>query len=286
MTLRRRLADTELTAVGLGAMPLSLAGAPEPATAIDVIHRFIDAGGDFIDSANVYSSTAAPGDNERLIARALSQHPQGRRVHVATKGGVQWTGRGWRANGRPQALRQACEQSLRDLDVERIFLYQLHAPDPDVDISESVGVLRDLQAAGRIAHIGLSNIDDAQLARAAEVTSIASVQNGLHPRRKQSLADGVVTRCREHGIAFIAHSPVGGYHDHARLADDKELRQLAQRYVTSVANLAIAWLLQLDEHMFVIAGARRVASVLASQRAMELALDADVMRSINRLVDW
>ncbi len=128
MAVRRQLADTQLTAVGLGAMPLSLAGAPDPATAIDVIHRFIDAGGDFIDTANVYSGPATVGDNERLIARALSRHPQGRHVRVATKGGVQRTASGWRVDGRPQALHQACEQSLRDLDVERIFLYQLHAP--------------------------------------------------------------------------------------------------------------------------------------------------------------
>ncbi len=149
-----------------------------------------------------------------------------------------------------------------------------------------MGALRDLQAAGRIAHIGLSNIDGTQLVQAAEVASIASVQNALNPRRKRSLASGLVARCRELGSAFIAHSPVGGYHDHARLADDDELQQLAQRYATSVANLAIAWLLQLDEHVLVIAGARREASVLASQSAMDLTIDADVMRSINALEDW
>lgn len=285
MSIRRRLGDTDVTALGLGAMPLSLDG-PDMQTAIEVIHCFIDSGGDFIDTANVYSAGTKPGENERLIARALAGLPERRTIRVATKGGVLRDGEGWRVDARPAALQQACDQSLRDLNVEQIYLYQLHAPDPAVDIRESVAALEHLREAGKIVHIGLSNVDLEQLEAARTAAPVMTVQNRLNPRCKKHVHNGVLDRCRQLNITFIAHSPVGGHQHYQQLAQDTELKKLAERHATTPANLSIAWLLHLAENIIVIAGARRRQSVLASRAAMDLYLDAREIETINALEDW
>ncbi len=286
MSMRRRLGDTDVAAIGLGAMPLSLDGGPDMGTAIAVIRCFIDSGGDFIDTANAYSAGEEPGENERLIARALAGLPERRAIRVATKGGVLRNGEGWRVDARPAALQLACDQSLRDLNAEQIYLYQLHAPDPAVDIRESVAALERLRETGKIVHIGLSNVDLEQLEAARTVAPVMSVQNRLNPRRKKHMHNGVLQRCRQLDISFIAHSPVGGHHHYRQLANDPELKKLAARYATTPASLSIAWLLQLAENIIVIAGARRRQSVLASRAAMDLHLDAGEIAAISALEDW
>ena len=148
----------DVAVVGLGGMHLSIADRPDEATALRVIHATLDAGATILDTADVYCLDDADlGHNERLIAKALRTWG-GRRdaVVVATKGGMTRPGGRWERNGRPEHLRRACDRSLKALETERIDLYQLHAPDPEVPLIESVGALVELQRAGKIRWIGVS----------------------------------------------------------------------------------------------------------------------------------
>jgi aryl-alcohol dehydrogenase-like predicted oxidoreductase len=212
---RRQLGRTgrEVTAIGLGAMPLSLSGRPDERTAIDVIRAFVEGGGDFIDTANVYClDTRDLGHNERLIRKALAETAAAEaEVVVATKGGLSKEGSGWDTDGRPEWIRRSCEKSLVDLGVERIFLYQLHAPDPQVPFAETMGELARLKEEGKVMHLGLSNVNVAHIREALAIAPIVSVQNKCNVSLKRAFRDGIVDFCRAQGIAFIPHSPVGGH---------------------------------------------------------------------------
>src|SRR5262245_3195208 len=223
-----------LVPIGLGAMPLSLDGRPPQADARAVIRAFLEAGGDFIDTANVYCLDQRElGHNERLIRDALHALGAGAGITIATKGGLTKEGSGWDADGRPEWLRTSCERSLRDLGVEQIFLYQLHAPDRVVPLVDSVGELARLRAEGKIAHIGLSNVDAGEIRAALRITPIASVQNKCSVALKRAFRDGVVDLCAAEGIAFIAHSPVGGHRAQGRLARDAALSAIAAAHGVS-----------------------------------------------------
>ena len=201
-----------VTAVGYGGMHLSIEGRPPEEQGLRVLRAALDAGVTLIDTADVYCLDQHDiGHNERLIAKALAgwagDHSS---VTVATKGGlVRPTGR-WDTDARPEQLRAACERSLRALGVERLDLYQLHAPDPRVPLADSVGELARLREAGKLRWIGLSNVNLAQIRQAQGVTPITSVQNRLNPFFRESLVGGVVAYCAEQGIGFLAYSPTGG----------------------------------------------------------------------------
>jgi len=166
---RRRLGrDAPLvSAVGYGGMHLSIQDRPPEEQGIRVIHAALDAGVTLIDTADVYClDNQDIGHNERLVARALGSWQGDRdQVTVATKGGVTRPAGRWDTDGRPQHLRAACERSLKALGVERLDLYQLHAPDPKVPLAESVGALGELKQEGKIRWIGLSNVSVAESAR-------------------------------------------------------------------------------------------------------------------------
>ena len=199
-------------AVGYGGMHLSLEERPPEAQGIDVIRAALDAGVRLIDTADVYCrSDDDIGHNERLVAEALRGW-RGERssVLVATKGGLTRPGGRWERDGRPEHLRAACERSLLALGVDRIALYQLHAPDPAVPFEESVGALAELRREGKIQWVGLSNVSVAEIRAAQAIVPIASVQNRLNPFFREALADGVVRYCAEQGIGFLAYSPTGG----------------------------------------------------------------------------
>jgi aryl-alcohol dehydrogenase-like predicted oxidoreductase len=195
----RRLGGLPVGAVGLGEMPMSLAGRPDEARAIRTIHAALDAGVTLIDTADAYCRDGSEvGHGERLVARALAAWPGDRdRVLVATKGGHTREGREWGLDGRPEHLRQACEASLRALGVDAIGLYQLHRPDPKVPFAESVGALAELKAAGKVRLVGLSNVSVDQIRQASELVEVASVQNEFSPRFRRS----------EGELAFCAGSP-------------------------------------------------------------------------------
>ncbi|MPY46726.1 aldo/keto reductase, partial [Streptomyces phyllanthi] len=211
--LTRRIGNTSVSAIGLGAMPLSVEGRPDRARAIATVHAALDEGITLIDTADSYHWHADErGHNEELLARALATRPGDTSdVLIATKGGRTRPGDGtWTVNGTPEHIRRACEGSLRRLGVEAIGLYQLHKPDPDVPWSDSVGALRDLLDAGLIRAAGVSNVtcDQIREARAVLGDLLVSVQNRYSPRYRDSLPE--LRLCDRLGIAFLPWSPLGG----------------------------------------------------------------------------
>ena len=208
-TTSRRLADTEVFPIGLGAMPLALSGRPDEAQGIRVIHAALDAGVNLIDTADAYcTGEDEVGHNERLIAKALKGRRDG--VLVATKAGHIRPGGAWEVDGRPEHIRAACEASLKALDTDRIDLYQYHRPDPDVPYAETVGAFKELQDAGKVRWIGLSNCTVEQLEESLGIAEIVAVQNQLSLGYTSPLAKGEVDACTERGIAFLPWSPLGG----------------------------------------------------------------------------
>ncbi len=262
--------------IGLGAMPLSLRGRPNERAALGVIHAALEAGVTFIDTANAYCIEARDvGHNERLIASALREWKSRGGVTVATKGGLIRPGGAWKTEGRPDHLRRACEQSLRDLGVETIDLYQLHTPDGRVAWADQVGELARLQAEGKIRHIGLSNVSAAELRQALAIVRVESVQNRCNPTDQGDLKSGLVRACAEEGVTYLPYSPVGGHQGHKRMGRQRALSELAKRHGTSPQCIMLAWLLGKGAHVVPIPGASRVASITDSCRAVEVRLSAD-----------
>ena len=234
-----------VSAIGFGGMPLSTAGRPSEDQAIRTIHAALDAGVTLIDTANVYCRDDGDvGHNERLIAQALRAWSGARDgVVVATKGGMTRPEGRWERNGgHPERLRRACEASLAALGVERIDLYQYHAPDPSVPFAESAGALAELKAQGKIRWVGLSNVSVAQIEEARTIVPVTTVQNRLSPFFREALERGVVAHCGTHGIGFLAYSPVGGGRLNRKLPDHPVVRPLADqpRVAPPAAGLAYA----------------------------------------------
>ena len=270
--------------VGYGGMHLSLQERPPEREALEVIRAALAAGVRLIDTADVYCLHDSDiGHNERLVAAALGGWSgPGREVLVATKGGLVRPGGRWERDGSPEHLRAACGQSLRALGVERIALYQLHAPDPGVPFEDSVGALADLRREGKIQWVGLSNVSVAQIRAAEAIVPIASVQNRLNPFFREALQDGVVRYCEERGIGFLAYSPTGGGRLNRKLPDHPVLRPMAARLGVTAHALALAWVLAQSETVVVIPSARRVAHALDSVRAGELELSSEDLEEIDR----
>jgi aryl-alcohol dehydrogenase-like predicted oxidoreductase len=265
-------------AVGYGGMHLSIQDRPPEADALRVLGAALDAGVTLLDTADAYCLDERDvGHNERLIARALAAHPARDEVVVATKGGVVRTGGRWDTDGRPEHLRAACDRSLRALGVERIALYQLHAPDPAVPFEDSVGALAELRRAGKIRWVGLSNVSVEQIRSAEAIVPVTTVQNRLNPFFREALTTGVLRYCTERGIGFLAYSPVGGGRLNRKLPDHPVLAPMARRLGASPHVLVLAWALAQSPAVLVIPSARRVEHALDSLRAADLDLaDADL----------
>jgi len=278
--LRRLGADAALvSAVGDGGMHLSIRDRPPEAEGIRVIHAALDAGATLIDTADVYClDDTELGHNERLIAQALKSWAGDRsRIIVASKGGMRRPGGRWEIDGTPEHLRSACERSLVALGVERIDLYQLHVPDPEVPLSESVGALADLQREGKVRWIGLSNVSVAEIRTAQQVAPITSVQNRLNPFFREALAEGVVSYCSEQGLGFLAYSPTGGGRLNRKLPAHPVLQPMAARLGATPHALVLAWVLARSPAVLVIPSARTVEHAVDSARAADLALsEADL----------
>jgi aryl-alcohol dehydrogenase-like predicted oxidoreductase len=261
----------DLPAVGLGAMPLSVPPRPAAAAARSLVHLALDLGVTLIDTADVYCRDDADlGHNERLLAAALADHPRRREVLVATKGGLRRPGGDWVEDGRPDALRRACEASVRALGVERIALYQLHAPDPAVPFADSVGELFRLRDEGKVGEVGLSNVTVAELDEALALGPVVSVQNRLNPLDLTAM--DVVTACERRGVTFLAYSPVGGAEQLEDVLTHPQLVAAAAAHAVGPGTVSLAWLLGLSPAIFVIPGARREASLRASVAAGTIAL--------------
>jgi aryl-alcohol dehydrogenase-like predicted oxidoreductase len=269
----------QVSAIGLGGMYMSITGRPDEAQAIRAIHAALDAGVTFLDTADVYClDDTEIGHNERLMARAL----QGRTetVVVATKGGLRRPKGSWTRDGSPEHLTRACEQSLIALGVEAIDLYQLHAPDSKVPFIESVGAIARLREVGKVRRVGLSNVDAQEIAEAARIVPITSVQNRWNPGHRHPEEDGVIAACEAAGIAFLPYSPFGGASGAKSLGSMKGLAAEAEKRGVSPHRLVLAWMLAKSPVVIPIPGVRRAETAMDSAAAADLELSADDVTAV------
>jgi pyridoxine 4-dehydrogenase len=255
--------------LGFGAMRLTGAGNWGPPRDRDearaVLRRAVDLGVNLIDTADVWG----PGVSEDLIAEALYPYP--RDLVIATKGGVVGLGPGQRApDGRPEHLRTALEASLQRLRLERIDLYLLHRPDPNVPLEESVGMLAELQRAGKIRYIGVSNVTTEQLARARRIAPIAAVENRYNLTDRGS--EDVVEVCARDGVAFLPYVPLATGELTRR---EGPLDQIARHHDATGAQIALAWLLQRSPVMLPIPGTSSVRHLDENVAAAGIRLTQD-----------
>ncbi len=267
--------DIEVHRLGFGAMRITGEGIWGPPrnhdAAIAVLKRTLELGIDFIDTADSYG----PHISERLIAEALHPYPDG--LLIATKGGLERTGPGqWPRNGRPEHLKAACEGSLRDLRVDRIDLYQLHAPDENVPYAESVGALKELQDEGKIRHIGVSNVSVQQLAEAREIVEVVTVQNryNLIDREDQD----VLEVCERDGIGFIPWFPLeaGKLSEPGGIVDG-----VAERHGATTSQVALAWLLQRSPVVLPIPGTGSIEHLEENVAAARLRLSDQAVAELD-----
>jgi aryl-alcohol dehydrogenase-like predicted oxidoreductase len=273
----RRIGSTQVSAIGLGGMPMSIEGRPDEARSISAIHAALDAGVTFIDTADAYHLYADDdGHNETLIAKALASHALGSEVLVATKGGHLRPGDGsWTLDGRPEHIKQACEASLKRLGVEAIGLYQFHRPDPKVPYGDSVGAIAELLDEGKIRMAGISNADPDQIRQANEILGgrLVSVQNQFSPAFRSSEPE--LALCDELGIAFLPWSPFGGITRAGDLGSAfAPFAQVAQAHGVSPHRVCLAWMLALSPVVIPIPGTTRPETAKDSAAAAELTLDA------------
>jgi len=273
---QRRIGDLTVSAIGLGAMPLSTKDdRPTREDAIAVVHAALDAGVTLIDTADAYARDEAEfGHNEELVAEALKAYgADTSQVLVATKGGHTRRDTDWLLDGSPAYLRRAAEDSLRRLGGDAIGLYQYHRPDPDTPWEDSMGALRALVDDGLVRMVGVSNADIAQIdvARSVIGDAFVSVQNQFSPAWRFS-ADELV-HCAAHGLAFIPWSPFGGVGAAGSLdATAPAFAEVAEELGVSVYRVTLAWHLAQAETVVPIPGASRPASITDSAAAADLEL--------------
>jgi pyridoxine 4-dehydrogenase len=263
--------DLAVNRMGFGGMRLTgpgIWGKPKnEAEARRVLLRAVELGVNFIDTADSYG----PHVNEELIASVLAPYPKG--LVVATKGGLVRPGPDhWDRDARPAHLRSACEESLRRLRVDRIDLYQLHAPDPNVPYEDSVGELAKLQREGKIRHIGVSNVRLGELQRARKLVTVVSVQNRYNVLEQTH--DDVLDYCTREGIAFLPWAPLGSgrYAEGSASGAMRALANVARRHSITTGQAALAWLLARSPMMLVIPGTSSVAHLEENVAAADVRL--------------
>ena len=263
--------------LAMGCMRLSTERNRDDARSIEVIHAALDAGVTLLDTADAYClDDSDTGHNERLIAKALATWRGDRsRVSVATKGGLTRPNGEWVADGRARHLTAACDESRRALGVERIALYQLHAPDPRTPMTTSVRALAALQRAGIVDEIGLCNVTVGQLEDARTIAEIATVQVELSPWHDDNILSGVVACCIANGIRVLAHRPLGGPQRQARRLADPVLQAIAARHGAEAADVALAWIRDLSDLITPLPGPTRVATARALGGELRVQLTAE-----------
>ncbi len=270
--------DIEVHRLGYGAMRITGKGVwgppPDRDKALDVLRRTVELGIDLIDTADSYG----PHVSEQLIAEALHPYPDG--LLVATKGGLERTGPGeWPRNGRPEHLRAACEGSLGDLRVDRIDLYQLHAPDPQVPYAESVGTLKDLQDEGKIRHVGVSNVTVEQLEEARSIVDVVSVQNRFNLTDRSS--QDVLEVCERDGLGFFPWFPLAA----GNLAKPGGVvAEIARAHDATPGQVALAWLLQRSPVLLPIPGTGSIEHLEENVAAAELELNEEELERLDDAV--
>lgn len=264
--------------IGLGGMPMSVKkDRPSESDAIAVIVRATELGMTLWDTADAYCiDDSETGHNERLFAKARAALPADLResVVIATKAGhVRPEGR-WEHNGHPDHLRSALEASLKALDTDSIQLWQFHRPDPNVPFEDSIGVFAQAVQDGWVQHVGLSNVNPAQIEAAMKILPIASVQNQYSPGHRAPETDGTLDKCREMELAFLPWSPLGGMGGAKKLGERDVLEEMARELGVSPQCVVLAWHLAKYEDMLPIPGASQISSVEDSARASQIELSA------------
>ncbi|MFY9689834.1 MAG: aldo/keto reductase [Candidatus Acidiferrales bacterium] len=268
--------DLRVTRLGYGAMRITgkgIWGEPaDRAEAIRVLRRAVELGVNFIDTADSYG----PHVSEEIIAEAL--HPYPKNLVIATKGGFDRTGPDkWVENGKPEHLRSACEGSLRRLRLDRIDLYQLHRIDPKVPAEDQLGTLKDLQAEGKIKHIGLSEVSVQQIQHAQTIVRVVSVQNRYSMTDRGS--EDVLEYCEKEKLGFIPWFPLAA----GKLSGpDGPVGRVAAELKATPSQVALAWLLARSPVMLPIPGTSKVKHLEENIAAAGLKIDEKEMRELGR----
>ena len=265
--------DLVVRRMGFGAMRITGDGVwgepPDADQAKATLRRAVELGVNFIDTADSYG----PDVSERLIAETLHPYPDD--LVIATKGGLVRPGPGrWDADGRPEHLRAACEDSLQRLRLDQIPLYQFHRPDPKVPLAESVGMLVQLKDEGKVQHIGLSNVSEAQLRTAQRLTPIVSVQNRYNVADRQS--ESMVDLCELELIAFLPWAPI------QQADSNPAVVQAARRHGASPRQIVLAWLLARSPQILPIPGTGSPGHVETNVAAASIELSPDEVAAITR----
>jgi len=268
--------DLPVNRLGFGAMRITGEGIwgwpPDRNNALKVLKRAIELGVNLIDTADAYG----PETSELLISEALYPYPKG--LVIATKGGLTRPGPSqWVPNGRPEHLKQAVEMSLKRLRLERIDLYQLHTIDSRVPLEASLGALKEMQDAGKIRHVGLSNVSPEEIVRARKILPIVSVQNQYNIEDRKW--EKTLVYCEKESLGFMPWSPIGGARG---LKPDNALEKAAKAHSASVVQVAIAWLLQRSPVMLPIPGTSSIAHLEENVAAAKLKLTPAEWKAIER----
>jgi pyridoxine 4-dehydrogenase len=269
--------DLSVNRLGFGAMRITGEGIwgwpPDRENAKKVLRRAVDLGVNLIDTADAYG----PETSEFLIAEALHPYPKG--VVIATKGGLTRPGPGeWVPNCRPDYLSQCVDKSLKRLKLDRIDVYQLHTVDRKVPIEESLDALKKAQDAGKIRHVGLSNVTTQEIERAKKVLPIVSIQNRYNIEDRDS--ENVLSYCEKETMGFLPWAPVGGNGRGSLSKSGNPLEAEAKRHNVTAVQLALAWLLQKSPVMLPIPGTANIAHLEENMAAANLQLTAEEWKGI------
>jgi len=265
--------------LGFGAMRLTGEGIwgwpPDRGNALNVLRRAVELGVNLIDTADAYG----PEVSELLIAEAL--HPYPKDLVIATKGGNTRPGPNqWVPDGRPEYLTQCVEKSLKRLKLERIDLYQLHRIDPKVPVEDSLGALKKMQDAGKIRHVGLSEVTISEIEQSKKVLPIVSVQNRYNIEDRKY--DDVVAYCEKEKMGFIPWAPIGGGRNPLGKGENP-LSAEAKRRGVSAVQLALAWLLQRSPVMLPIPGTASLAHLEENMASAKIQLTPTEWKSVEDL---
>jgi aryl-alcohol dehydrogenase-like predicted oxidoreductase len=269
--------DLRVHRLGFGAMRITgkgIWGEPKDrAEAIRVLRKAVELGINFIDTADSYG----PSVSEEIIAEAL--HPYPKELVIATKAGLERPGPDqWVPNGKPAYLHNACEGSLRRLKLERIDLFQLHRIDDKVPAEDQLGTLKELQAEGKIKHIGLSEVSVAQIENARKHVPVVTVQNRYSVLDRG--AEDVLEYCEREKIGFIPWFPLGAGQLSSAVS---KLAKIAEQAKITPSQLALAWLLRRSPVMLPIPGTSRVAHLEENVATVTAKIDDGTIQGLNQL---
>ncbi|MEM7726396.1 MAG: aldo/keto reductase [Cyanobacteria bacterium P01_A01_bin.45] len=274
----------KVSAIGLGAMPMSVYNRPPESQSVKVIHKALDLGITFIDTADSYCKDESDKHHsERLIHKALQTYKgDTTQVILATKGGLIRPDEKWLLLGKPEHLRETIRVSFAANGGNKpIDIWQFHAPDPNYALKDSFAPVKEAVNDGLIRFVGVSNFSVEQIKRARDILDIISVQNQYSPFHRQPESDGVLEYCENNGLTFIPWSPFGGRRRHQNLSDMAVLSELSQDKGVSVYCIVLAWLRAKSNCILPIPGASKVSSIEDSVNALKLKLSPQEVQNID-----